>query len=595
MSLLRKGGRRTRGSSVLVTVLALAAFQVLAIIGAGLAYASTCTYNPATDTINITIDAGEDALVAVETAADDLDAESPPGAILVDIDGLGYENGAASTQCGSADVSNTVAIIVLGQPSADELFVRDEFSGGQFAATTTWAIDLGSQTVGGVDEFDWWGSDSVPFADTVVLTDTSFDINGGLGELNGVEFIYNYGGGGNDILNGSALSSVLYSADGIAGDDTVSPGAQATLPFALFGEFYTGGAGVDCLDYSTRTTSTVIDNVLGNSGRDANGDGDVLDAGDENDTQGGFECKQTGSGNDTLVGVGAVVETFIPGDGDDEIDGQGGQDTIDWSSSSAAMVIDPANSTATGQGTDDIDGITQFIGSPFDDVLLWDGTTDLFSGGAGVDTVDATLQTTGQVIDLDALDPEPDDLENLLGGSGNDVLEGNDLRNRIEGNDGDDDLGGGEGNDTLIGGLGNDDFDGDEGADKVSFETNTTAGVEVDVVLGFATSSESGDDSFTDTIEIITGSPFNDSITGGGGLFTINFLFTGGNGKDRLTGSGSNDTLKGGKGNDVLRGQEGADTLKGGKGTKDKGFGGAGTDFCTGIEKPQRGGKSCEI
>jgi Ca2+-binding RTX toxin-like protein len=85
----------------------------------------------------------------------------------------------------------------------------------------------------------------------------------------------------------------------------------------------------------------------------------------------------------------------------------------------------------------------------------------------------------------------------------------------------------------------------------------------------------------------VQGSPFNDSITGGGGLTTTNFLFTGGNGKDILTGSGSNDTLKGGKGNDKLRGLEGGDTLKGGKGSNDKGWGGPGVDFCSGVEHEQ--------
>ena len=77
---------------------------------------------------------------------------------------------------------------------------------------------------------------------------------------------------------------------------------------------------------------------------------------------------------------------------------------IDWSSSSAGMVIDPANGSATGQGTDTFTGVTGFVGSALDDTLLWDGTTDFFSGGAGTDKVDASTSTTGQMIDLDDLD-----------------------------------------------------------------------------------------------------------------------------------------------------------------------------------------------
>ena len=72
-------------------------------------------------------------------------------------------------------------------------------------------------------------------------------------------------------------------------------------------------------------------------------------------------------------------------------------------------------------------------------------------------------------------------------------------------------------------------------------------------------------------------------ITGGGGFIATNFLFIGGNGKDNLRGSGSNDTLRGGNGNDNLRGEGGADDLFGGKGN-DHGWGGPGADFCKKIE-----------
>ena len=69
-------------------------------------------------------------------------------------------------------------------------------------------------------------------------------------------------------------------------------------------------------------------------------------------------------------------------------------------------------------------------------------------------------------------------------------------------------------------------FDGDQGGDTVNF-VETPAGVNVDLSLGFATGE--GDDSFDDTIEIIVGSDFDDTITGGpfGGGGTVNFLFKG--------------------------------------------------------------------
>ena len=81
MSLFRKGERRRgRVAAALTTVGALFAFQALAIVGAQFASAATaCAYNPATDTITITIDPGDTASVTVETTADNLDPAAADG------------------------------------------------------------------------------------------------------------------------------------------------------------------------------------------------------------------------------------------------------------------------------------------------------------------------------------------------------------------------------------------------------------------------------------------------------------------------------------------------------------------------------------
>jgi Ca2+-binding RTX toxin-like protein len=314
----------------------------------------------------------------------------------------------------------------------------------------------------------------------------------------------------------------------------------------------------------------------------------------------GFDTYETGSGADTLVGTGAS-ETFIPGDGDDDITGGGGADTIDWSSSSAGMTIDPFAGTATGQGSDTFTGPVGFVGSAFDDALIWDDpSTSGFCGGDGTDKVDATAKTTGQIINLDTLDDwcgvEVDDLENALGGSGNDTLTGGDTQNRLEGNDGDDVLNGAAGNDFLIGSAGNDTYNGGLGADKVSFK-NSPAGVDADMLLGFATGE--GDDTLMAGNEILVGSQFNDTFTGGGGNVATNFRFIGNAGNDLFTGSGSNDTLKGGGGKDTLRGVGGDDTLLGaagndrlyGGGGTDVGKGGDGKDICKSFEIKSSCGK----
>ncbi len=64
------------------------------------------------------------------------------------------------------------------------------------------------------------------------------------------------------------------------------------------------------------------------------------------------------------------------------------------------------------------------------------------------------------------------DIENAVGGAGNDQITGNDLNNRLDGGDGADTLSGGSGDDTLVGGAGNDSIDGGAGNDQVNFSGN---------------------------------------------------------------------------------------------------------------------------
>ena len=602
MSFLRKGTRRRgRVATVLTTVGALAAFQVLALIGAGAASAVTgCTFDLSTGKVTITIDPGESAAVAVEDA-DDLDPESPTGAILFTGGAIfdDFNNGASSTQCGSATNSNTTSIVVLGSPGNDEFFYIDNggWNGGApFNTAIAWSVDMGSNTVGGFDEVDIYGVDAGSNDDAITLTDGGFTMNGATGTWLGVEDSLVRGFDGDDVLDGSAGVNLITELHAGPGFDWVALGAQAVLPFALgFGDEGRGGSDIDTLSYGTRTTSVVIDSGAGQAGHSANADCDVADPGDEQDTIGDFEIYESGSGNDCLRGTGSD-ENWIPGDGDDDIDGIGGDDVLDYTSSSAAMTIDPFNGTATGQGSDIFANVNNFTGSPFDDTLVWDDSVDGFRGGDGVDTVDASAETTGQSIDLDDLDDlfgtnsedfEVDSTDNALGGSGNDILDGNDIRNELRGNDGDDELSGEAGNDTLLGGNGNDTYFGGTGADRVSF-ANSPQKVTVDLSLGFAVGE--GDDTFVDGVEIILGSAFNDTIQGGpfGSGGTVNFLFVGKKGNDTLTGFSGNDTLKGGGGNDTLRGVGGDDTMLGAAGN-DRLFGGGGTD----IGKGGKGNDTC--
>ena len=139
-------------------------------------------------------------------------------------------------------------------------------------------------------------------------------------------------------------------------------------------------------------------------------------------------------------------------------------------------------------------------------------------------------------------------IQNVTGGSGNDLLTGNAGANVLSG---------GNGNDTFFAtmGDGNDTINGGGGIDTVDFSA-TDAGVSITTAgaIGAAT----GIDVFT-SIENIIGSQGNDTITFNGGANVLD----GRGGNDTINAGAANDTLLGGAGNDTLNGEAGADTLNG--------------------------------
>jgi Ca2+-binding RTX toxin-like protein len=105
-----------------------------------------------------------------------------------------------------------------------------------------------------------------------------------------------------------------------------------------------------------------------------------------------------------------------------------------------------------------------------DDTLLGTAERDTFIGGDGNDTVDYSGRTENLTITLDGQpndgaagenDDIAADIENVIGGLGNDTIVGNDQRNRLDGGAGDDHLTGGGARDVLIGGNGDDTADAD--------------------------------------------------------------------------------------------------------------------------------------
>jgi Ca2+-binding RTX toxin-like protein len=183
-------------------------------------------------------------------------------------------------------------------------------------------------------------------------------------------------------------------------------------------------------------------------------------------------------------------------------------------------------------------------------------------------------------------------MANIFGDNHNNKLFGTTFPDTIVGYGGHDQLFGLGGNDRLIGGLGDDFLDGGAGIDTADYSSGrlgfsgATAGVTVNLTLaGAQKTGGAGVDTLV-SIENLTGTNFDDTLTGnsfantlsaGGGSVKPNGV----TGIDTLSGGGGNDTLNGGPDTNSLIGGSGNDTLNGGTGHGGM-YGGSGDDFLDG-------------
>jgi Ca2+-binding RTX toxin-like protein len=206
------------------------------------------------------------------------------------------------------------------------------------------------------------------------------------------------------------------------------------------------------------------------------------------------------------------------------------QSSITFSLSDAVHAIG-AIENLTLTGTEAING----TGNALDNVITGNSGNNIIAGLSGADTLDggggtdtATYAASSAGVNVSLTtgtgsggDAQGDTLikfENLTGSGFNDTLEGN------------------SGNNVLAGGV---------GIDTVSYEY-ATAGVTVSLAI---TSAQATGGAGSDTLsgfENLTGSAYNDTLTGTSGANTI----IGGAGDDTITGKGGADILTGGQGAD---------------------------------------------
>jgi Ca2+-binding RTX toxin-like protein len=348
-----------------------------------------------------------------------------------------------------------------------------------------------------------------------------------------------YGGSGADTLEGGNGNDTLEGGD----DRDVFQSDAAGNDGA---DIFQGGAGIDLADYSSRTEGVTVDIDPGHSRAYVVGaslDGKTLSAGTALTLSvGGSPVTHTSAG---LTGAPAII-----GELNAAISG-----LATASSDDRGRIVIEANAPgATLAIVSDQQGLIGYTATRTDSLADLSDADDGKTGASENDDVKA-------------------DVENIKGGSGDDVLTGNGLSNQIDGNAGNDDIAGGSAGscssdiDSLNGGLGDDTFqmgpvpncadllDGGAGRDTVSYELRG-AGVAV-TLNGLAEDGDSENDNVKTGIEVVLGGDGGDVITGS----TANEELHGGPGIDVLRGGVGNDTLIGGPGNDHLFGEVGDDFI----------------------------------
>lgn len=214
--------------------------------------------------------------------------------------------------------------------------------------------------------------------------------------------------------------------------------------------FTSGGIDVGN-DLDEDITTTGIESVRVDGG----GGNDVIDASAYTGTPyRGNLILYGGSGNDRLTGDGAANQLYGE-DGDDTLYGGASSDRFYGGAGNDVMYgglgPDRFYADAAADGSDEIHG-----GDDYDVVYYWARTAPVTV------TIGNGLADDGEAGEADSVAV---DIEAVYGGSGDDVLVGNNRANSLDGRAGNDEIYGGAGDDGLNGGAGNDSLFGEVGDD----------------------------------------------------------------------------------------------------------------------------------
>ena len=511
---------------------------------------------------------------------DTADYTSASGFITVTLNGAGA--GTVAVNGGSTDtVSNIENIIATAN---DDIFIGDGLNNVFFGGAGNDTFDGrggddtldggadndlflasdGADTIDGgtgIDTIDYSGLGGIAFISTTLSGSANATITVAGGTNDTVRNVENIiGTDGNDTITGDSQNNEL---TGGLGDDVLA-GRGGT-------DILSGGGGTDTADYSAALAGVVADLSLGTVSNDGDGGSDTL-SGIENLTGSANNDDLTGDANANTLDGGAGNDTLRASAGADILDGGTGTDVVDYSglvgATSISVTLNSAvNATVTVNGgtNDTVRNIEDVIGTSGNDILIGDVQdntldgrdgddtlsgrigNDVLIGGLGIDTANYSLAAGGVNVNM-AISQALNDgdggtdtlsgIENITGSASADTIYGDAQDNVLSGLAGNDTFYGAGGDDTIIGGAG--------ASDTVDY---TMSGASVTASLTTNTALNDGDGG-TDTfsgIENITGSDFDDTLTGDVNANTLD----GGDGDDVLVGRGGADILTGGAGTDT--------------------------------------------
>jgi len=250
-----------------------------------------------------------------------------------------------------------------------------------------------------------------------------------------------------------------------------------------------------------------------------------------------------GSGNDSIYG-GTEGDTLNGGLGDDAILGEADDDIIN-----SIATPDGADTVTCGAGSDKVSYELRTTA-----VSVTVGTADLVDNTDPSNPVITPVPNDGDIAGSGEKDHVLAGCENIVGGTGNDVLVGDSAANTLTG---------GKGNDTLQGMAGADTLVGGDGTDTVDYSEKTTATkITLDGVAADDGETASGGEKDWVKVDV-------ENVKGGADADEI----VGNDVANEFWPAGGNDKVTGGKGDDIFHeGPDftaGADGILGGAGSAD--------------------------